>query len=283
MSYLDHVRRCNRHDPSRFRRFRAGGQAVGWVRQELAQHLGGYHDLVLLTPEAVTLRPEAETYQARSAALATIAQRLVADGIIERLRKERYPLLSHWGAEPLAAIDRGVVGCFGIPAFGLHINGYVRRADGGRSLWIARRAWDRRVAPGKLDNMVGGGQPVGLTLAQNLLKEAHEEAGIGPELAARSQPVGAITYRMDSPHGLKDDTLFLYDLELDPAFVPRNTDGEVESFALMPAEAVAGLVRDQPDDFKFNVGLVLIDFLIRHGVLTPEEPDYLTLIRGLHG
>jgi hypothetical protein len=35
--------------------------------------------------------------------------------------------------------------------------------------------------------------------------------------------------------------------------------------------------------FKFNVALVLIDFMIRHGFLRPDdEPDYLALIEGLH-
>ncbi|MFO1156597.1 MAG: hypothetical protein U1E43_07455 [Rhodospirillales bacterium] len=37
------------------------------------------------------------------------------------------------------------------------------------------------------------------------------------------------------------------------------------------------------DDFKFNCGPVVIDFPIRHGILTPDdEPDHLTLARGLH-
>ena len=36
------------------------------------------------------------------------------------------------------------------------------------------------------------------------------------------------------------------------------------------------------DDFKFNVNLVIIDFAIRHGVLTAEnEPQYTELLSGL--
>ena len=34
------------------------------------------------------------------------------------------------------------------------------------------------MAPGQLDNLIAGGQPVGLTLEQNLIKEAYEEAGV---------------------------------------------------------------------------------------------------------
>ena len=37
----------------------------------------------------------------------------------------------------------------------------------------------------------------------------------------------------------------------------------------------------ETNDFKFNVGLVIIDFLIRHGYLTPERADYSQLALGL--
>jgi hypothetical protein len=38
---------------------------------------------------------------------------------------------------------------------------------------------------------------------------------------------------------------------------------------------------DTTGNFKFNVNLVMIDFLIRHGVIGPERPDYLELLSGL--
>jgi hypothetical protein len=48
----------------------------------------------------------------------------------------------------------------------------------------------------------------------------------------------------------------------------------------MPASAVLERVR-AGDDFKFNVNLVQIDFALRHGFLTPEDPEYLDLVTGL--
>jgi len=64
-------------------------------------------------------------------------------------------------------------------------------------------------------------------------------------------------------------------------FDPRNTDGEIESFRQMELGEVAERVRDT-QDFKFNVNLVLIDFLVRHGRLCPDsEPAYVELVRGL--
>ncbi len=34
-------------------------------------------------------------------------------------------------------------------------------------------------------------------------------------------------------------------------------------------------------DFKFNCNLVIIDFLVRHGIIEPDHPDYLAITRGL--
>ena len=146
-------------------------------------------------------------------------------------------------------------------------------------LWIGRRATDRPVSPGKLDNLVAGGMPLGIGLFANLLKEAKEEADLSPDLAGRAQAVGALGYRMEVADGLRDDVLFVYDLDLPMDFVPRNTDGEVESFFQMPLNDVAVRLRDTRD-FKFNVALVLIDFLIRHGTITADDPDYLALVAG---
>jgi hypothetical protein len=89
-----------------------------------------------------------------------------------------------------------------------------------------------------------------------------------------------VSYCRASETGLKPDVMLCYDLELPEDFAPRNTDGEVESFALLPAAEVARLVRDT-GEFKLNCNLVVIDFLIRHGILTPDEPDYIALVQGL--
>ncbi|MED6310149.1 MAG: hypothetical protein VX624_09650 [Pseudomonadota bacterium] len=65
-------------------------------------------------------------------------------------------------------------------------------------------------------------------------------------------------------------------------FEPVAADGEVDEFMLWPIEQVAAKVRDT-FAFKFNCNLVIIDFLIRHGILDPDsEPDYTDLCRGLY-
>ncbi len=111
-------------------------------------------------------------------------------------------------------------------------------------------------------------------------KEAAEEAGIPPELTRQARPVGALTYNRVTARGFRPDVLYCYDLEVTKGFRPVNTDGEVEEFMLLPLPEVLRIVQDT-DDFKLNCNLVVIDFLVRHGVLGPERPDYLEILSGL--
>ena len=182
-------------------------------------------------------------------------------------------------AEAVALIDRAAAPSFGARAFGQHLNGYVR-SPSGPSVWIARRAADRRHYPLHLDNLVAGGLPYGVPLGENLSKECREEADIPAKLAGGAVPVGAVSYCRAAEQGLKPDVMYCYDLELPAEFEPRNTDGEVESFRLVDLEELAYLVADT-GAFKLNCNLVIIDFLVRHGVIGPERADYLAIVQGL--
>jgi 8-oxo-dGTP pyrophosphatase MutT (NUDIX family) len=137
------------------------------------------------------------------------------------------------------------------------------------------------VAPDKLDNLVAGGVGNGHGLDETLLKEGEEEASIPVTLAKRSLPVGAVSYRMETELGIRDDVLFVYDLEMPADFVPKNRDGEIVHFELMPASSVLERVR-ATNQFKFNVNLVILDFAVRHGLLRPDDPEYLDVATGLH-
>jgi len=164
-------------------------------------------------------------------------------------------------------------------AYGVHINGFVRDGDN-LSMWVARRSRSKATYPGMLDNLVAGGQPIGISLRDNLVKECAEEAAIPAQLAATARLVGAVTYCWEKPAGLKPDCMFCYDLEMPPDFTPHAADGEVEEFHLWPLERVSDVVRDTAD-FKFNCNLVVIDFLVRHGRIPADDPDFLDIVRGL--
>ena len=86
----------------------------------------------------------------------------------------RSGLTQHWSEPEAFRIDRALAQAFGVRAYGVHVNGIVRKQDGVH-LWIATRSLDRSVAPGALDNVVAGGQPAHLTLTENLAKECAED------------------------------------------------------------------------------------------------------------
>ncbi len=256
---------------------------LGMMRPETALYLSDFPELFVQHHGRVGLAERWKTPADRSAAFRPIAERLALEGLIDKLRDEDYRVVTRWGEEPLMVMDRAAVALLGIKAFGVHVNGMVLlERDRDLQLWIGKRAADKAVEPGKYDSMVGGGQPAGLTLQENLRKESAEEAGLGPDLVARSQPVGVITYCMEDGRGLKRDTMFIYDMLVPEESEPRAVDGEMEGFILMRRGMILNLLREG-FSFKFNVALVLIDFLIRHGFLTPEnEPDYPALVTGLH-
>ena len=277
MTLLRHVEACNRFDPADFRPFLISGERVGLIRPAVADHL---RESGLATQVGDGVSIEGGGFAAVSAALADIVASLAAAGLMGSPRGEMTPVFRQWGEGALGQIDRAGLPGLGLRAFGVHVNGTVE-SESGLQLWVGRRAMDRLVAPGKLDHLVAGGVPMGYTAWETLVKEADEEAGLSADIARTARPVGAISYRLALPEGLRDDTLFVYDLELPPDVTPHANDGEVERFELWPIGRVIETLRET-DEFKFNVNLVLIDFLARRGFLDPDrEANYPDLMKGL--
>lgn len=279
MALLDHVVTCNTHDLAGRRPFRIAGVQVGWVPDSIAERMDRWPQYFAISKDVVTFRDGLKDVEARSKALAEAGAAMVVQQALPRNRKELCPVMEHFGAPNLLRIDRAWLQAFGVTSYGVHINGYVDTADG-PDLWVAIRAQNREVAPGKLDNMVAGGLPVGLSLMENVIKESAEEASVPEELARQAKPAGVITYMMSNDAGLRRDMLFVYDLKLPNDFTPGNADGEISGFVRWPARQALRVV-DETDEFKFNVNLALIDFGIRHGLIAPDRPDYASLVHGL--
>lgn len=280
MSFLDHIRACNRRDLTQFRPFHIDGALAGYARHDMAEAIRPAAGVFRVTEDEVTLAPALQTFDQRTAAVERVLRGLQGAGIMSPWRSEPYAVTIAAGGPALFAIERAAVPLLGIRAYGVHLNGYVRQG-GAIFLWIGRRSRTKQTYPGMLDNAVAGGLPYGLTARQCLIKECGEEAGIPKALAEKARPVGALTYTGTMPEGLRRDVLYCYDLELPADFAPVCQDGELEAFMLMPVEEVAAVVRDTRQ-FKFNCNLVIIDFLVRHGLIGPDEPDYLAIVKGLH-
>ncbi len=279
MSYLRHIHKCNFYRADMFLPFIVAGSQVGEVKYAFADQLVNISDTFYRDTDALYWNPTANNFASRNQVMAELTETLLTTGLLHYRHEELYPVTTGLREQPLFLMDRALVPYFGVRAFGQHMNGYIRR-NGEIYMWIARRSLHKRNEPGKLDNMVAGGLPWGLSLQENLTKECWEEAGIPAELAAQAEATGHVSYRCEIGHGVKPDTMYCYDLELPDDFTPRCTDGEVEEFQLWPLERVAQQVRDS-DDIKLNCNLVIIDFLIRHGYITEEHLEYTDLMAGL--
>jgi hypothetical protein len=279
MSLLDRIRECQRWERARYRPFRIEGQGVGWITAAFAERLSAFPEVFRVSGEAVDLAPALTGFEQRSRAVEQALLALKDEGLSRGWRNEAYPVGVDFYAPPLMQIERAAVPLFGVRACGVHVNGFVGR---GRDLklWVGERSPHKQTAPGKFDHLVAGGQPMGISLTDNVIKESGEEASLPEEMARQARPVGFVSYITERSEGLRSDLCFAYDIELPDSFVPRNTDGEIESFSLWPIEDVRARMA-ATEDFKFNVALVNIDFLVRHGYLSPEEPGYVDIVEGL--
>ena len=135
-----------------------------------------------------------------------------------------------------------------------------------------------------LDNFVGGGLTAGLSVHECAVKELQEEAGLSGNQAKLLKSVDAVTFSYEEEiidEGICIEGEFVFDIKLDNDFVPVNTDGEVETFYLMNLDQVKKAIIST--EFKPNSAAILLGFLIRKGLVNPDEfPKYIELIELLH-
>jgi 8-oxo-dGTP pyrophosphatase MutT (NUDIX family) len=273
-----HIESCN--DMASLRDcvpWRIGSARVGWLTADMAPRLRSLRRAFRSGDDGLKL-VAGDGVEARSEALNEVAAHLAAAGVVS-LRREAFDVRAEPDSEVLARLDRGALSPLGVVSQGVHLNGRVRRPDG-LHLWVGWRSKDKSVAPGKLDNLVAGGVPSGLSPMQTLLKEAAEEASMSPALAARARQVSRVSYRMADGPGVRRDVLHCFDLDLPEDFAPVPADDEVERFELWPAERLLRTVRET-SDVKFNVNLVLIDLFLREGLVDPRSDEGKRLRAGL--
>lgn len=185
-------------------------------------------------------------------------------------------------------IERFAAALFGVTSRGAHLVAY-RNDETGTKVWIPRRSAHLYTYPGMLDTSVAGGVKSGVSPFQTIVEEAYEEASL-PETLIRQRACcrGVISHMNvtgeDFPgeKGLvTPDYVYVYDIELPPDVIPRPHDDEVSSFTLMTVEELKSALLSEA--FKPDSAAVLIEFLIRHGVITPEnEPDFVEINMRLH-
>ena len=281
MSLLDRIRECNAHDLSDCLAFHAADQQVGWVKRAFLPNLTAFPEVFRVADDRIVLAPELADFESRSAALARVTRQWADDGIVTGWRDELYPVCAAFDGPALFAVERAASARFGIRSFGVHLMGYLGRGAE-MELWVARRSADKATGPGMLDAFVGGGIAHGADPWQVMVKEAWEEAGLPAALAERARPVGEVRFTYQSHLGLDFGLDFQYEIELPADFEPANQDGEVAAFYRWPVGEVLRQVETGRDYF-YDANLAYIAFFLRHGLVTPDDPDHEAIVAGLMG
>jgi isopentenyldiphosphate isomerase len=221
-------------------------------------------------------------------------------------RNEMYPVAESFEAPPKLLIERACIPWLGALEYGVHINGMIASNNNNHPttttttatqddtkdyrtlprLWMARRSATKPTYPNMVDHIVAGGQPAGISIWDNAIKECAEEAGISSEMAQQGlRPVGAVSYATrttTNDQGITRAVMFIYDLYLPADFRPKVVDGEVQEFFTFSInDMIQCLHPHTTDPMKPNCYLVLIDWLLRHGHISPDTPGYLDVLRNL--
>lgn len=229
------------------------------------------------------------TASARSAAVAEIGQHWREQGtfkILQGWRDELHPVYAP-RAELCFAIEWSVSPIFGVTTYGIHMMAHTVM-DGEVKLWIPRWARTKQTYSGMLGNTVAGSIRVGEKAFECLVRKAVEEACLPEKLVRQgARSVGAVTYfnvrdaRAGGETGfLEPECQYIYDIELPQEVRPKPND-EVEEFYLWGIEETMRAMAK--GEFKPNSAVILLDWLIRNGVLTPEnEPNFIEIVSRLH-
>lgn len=205
-------------------------------------------------------------------------------------RDELYPV---YGPDNklLYSMERSASPLFGIVTYGVHMTGFVRapEEEHGLKIWVPRRAAGKQTYGGMLDNTVAGGMATGENHLDCLVREAEEEASLPREFVqVKATFHDTITYiyiRSANAAGetglIQPECQFVYDLELPIGMIPKPNDSEVQEFYLWTVNEVQEHMAN--GEFKPNCALLMLDFFIRHGILTPDnEKDYNEIKRRIH-
>lgn len=280
MALIDRIHAANRKiDDRQYYRLYFNDKALGFIDTQL---------LDMLTPpfqiqannRRVDVHFNEDAANDTTEAIEQLFKDYFTNNQLNPWRGERYAIKDNFTDTPAILIERAILSYLGLTGYGVHVNGYTKK-QGHIYMWIAKRSATKPTAPGKLDQIAAGGQPYDQSLFDNLIKECEEEANIPFKLAQHAHSVSAVSYWYDMSIGARPDVIFNYDLYLPPEFQPSVNDDEVESFELMPIEEVLEIVA-QSDKFKINSALVVIDFAIRHGIIKPTHPDYITLQKSMN-
>jgi len=269
---------------------------LGYVPSEVAERMPlTQHWSLDERDRKLTFQPRAvdgkavQTLEARNQVLAYCLQSWRDDkvfGVLDGWRSELYPI---YGPDKtiILSMERSATPLFGVVTYGVHLTAYVLDHQQ-MKIWVPRRSLTKPTYPGMMDNTVAGGLSTGETPHGALLRECEEEASLPAHIASCSVACGTLTYlhvrdaRAGGETGLcQPECQYIYDLELSAEVIPKPGDDEAIDFQLLTVDEVRTALAD--GKFKPNCAHLLLEFFVRHGILTAEnEPDYIEINARFH-
>ncbi|KAK4935854.1 hypothetical protein LTR10_023166 [Elasticomyces elasticus] len=206
--------------------------------------------------------------------------------VLNGWRNELYPIYGP-NKTLLLNMERSATPLFGVVTYGVHMTGYVKTPEG-MKIWAPRRALTKQTYPGMMDNTVAGGLSTGEMPFECLVRECEEEASLPADVVQSAQACGTLTYfhvrdaRAGGETGLcQPECQYIYDLELPADVIPKPGDDEAIDFQLLTVDEVREAIAN--GKFKPNCAHLLLEFFVRHGILTAEnEPHYIDIVSKFH-
>ena len=252
-------------------------QPLGLIAESTVKRMTWSSDFLLKSEsKQVCLLPGKDSDFDHKQAMNNLLSKARDDGLFPSLlrywKNETCPVI---GAQVPFSIERAASLLFGIVIRGAHLVMYTKTPMGTK-IWVPRRALTRSEYPGQLDTTAGGGVATGETPLECGAREASEEARLSEALVLQ----GAVAYEplrwchLDNEEEGGERNLlipcaqYVFDLEVGADVVPKAVVGEFEEFYLLDARQVEIAIRK--GEFKPSCGLVMIDWLIRHGFVARE-------------
>ena len=261
MSFLKRIKECNNYNEKNFYKFYISNNHVGYIKKKNLNIIKKYSKYFSLINEKIFLEKKINNFSKRTFVFNEIFNFLIKRKKILSNHREFFPVFSSLKSRPLLKVQRLLGPFFGFQFFGVHLNGFTFDKEGKCMLWVGKRS-KKGNFPNDLDQIAAGGLPYNVSIKNNLIKEAFEEANISKYLVKKSKYIGTVSYRVETNLGLSRHILFCYNLELPKNFIPTNNDGEIQKFYLWPIEKILKIIKNTKK-FKFDCALVIILFCIK--------------------
>ncbi len=278
MTFLPAIHLFKYANTNGFVPLQVGLARFGLVRPEVAAALAEYPKVWVKKDDALYLNDALMDVEVRTRAVDEVMRNLSKRGIIPMEPDysafggtEWFPVGNQRKVNPLFQVRRFYSRFLGVQFDSIIVNGY--HADG---YWAATRSEHVDHARGLHDSMIVGCIRAENSMEDEIIEEGAVECGLPEEHAKHIVPVTQMQFFWNDRHGnLVNEMFYIFDFDTGKAgFTPRVVDEhEVARFDSIPFQDLLQLI-DEGKRVKPEIMVTMLDFMVRHGHLNPDHPEY---------